>query len=242
MRVEIWSDIACPFCYIGKRRYEEALSRLDFGGEVETVYRSFELDPYAERDVGYDVYDMLAAKYGMTRERAVAMNENVAKLGESAGIDFAFDKVILTNTFDAHRLTQLANKHGKMRQMIERLFRAYFTEGRHVGDHETLIELAAEAGLDRGEAEEALKSGAHADAVRSDEAEAARLGIRGVPFFVINRKYGISGAQSVELFVETLRNAKAEEEAKLVIAQGGDAPACGPGGCAPEASGGDRAD
>lgn len=237
MKVEIWSDIACPFCYIGKRRFEEALRQFEDSHEVETIYRSFELDPQAKRDVDFDVYDMLASKYGMSREQAIAMNENVEKMAASVGLDFQFKKMILTNTFDAHRLTHLAAKHGRMEQMIERLLRAYFTEGRHVGDHETLAALAEEAGLDREEAAEALKSGAYSEEVRRDEAEARRLGIHAVPFFVINRKYGISGAQSVELFIETLRKAIEEEKPKLSIVEGGDAPACTDEACAPNPAG-----
>lgn len=225
MKVEIWSDIACPFCYIGKRRFEEALRQFESGHEVEVVYRSFELDPHAPRDVGMDIYDMLAQKYGISREQAKAMNQNVAKMAKSAGLRFQFDNVVLTNTFDAHRLTHYAAQHGKMAEMKERLLQAYFEEGRHVGDRETLALLAAEVGLDRTGAQEVLGSDAYGDEVRRDEAEARQLGIHGVPFFVINRKYGISGAQSVEVFLEALQKAWSEQP-KLKIVSGEDAAAC----------------
>ncbi|UUZ91830.1 DsbA family oxidoreductase [Paenibacillus sp. P25] len=200
MKVEIWSDYVCPFCYIGKRRFEAALEEFPHKTQVEVVYRSFELDPSAKRDLGHDVHDMLASKYGMSREQAKAMNDNVTEQARTVGLAYHFDTAIPTNTFDAHRLTHFAAKHGKMHEVAERSLRAYFTESKHIGDHEALAALAAEAGLDRDEALRMLAGGEFAQEVRHDEEEAARLGVRGVPFFVIDRKYAVSGARACRSF------------------------------------------
>ncbi|MCZ8521763.1 MULTISPECIES: DsbA family oxidoreductase [Paenibacillus] len=231
MKVEIWSDFMCPFCYIGKRHFEAALVQFPHKESVEVIFRSFELDPQAERDVDFDVHDMLAAKYGMSREQALANNERVGATAKAAGLSFNFDDMILTNTFDAHRLTHFAARNGKGNELAERLFRAYFTDSKHLGHHETLVALASEAGLDAKEAAAALAGGAYAQNVREDEEEAARLGVRGVPFFVIDRKYAVSGAQPSSLFLDTLH--KAWGEASLLqVVEGGDA--CGDGYCAPD--------
>jgi predicted DsbA family dithiol-disulfide isomerase len=217
MKVEVWSDFGCPFCYIGKRRFEAALERFAHKNEVEVVFRSFELDPHAERDVDYDVHDMLASKYGMSRERAIAMNENVRRQAEEVGLTFNFDTLVLTNTFDAHRLAHYAAKQGKMNQMADRLFQAYFTNSEHLGDHAALTAMAGEIGLDRDEAAEVLAGGAYAAEVRADEEEASRLGIRGVPFFVIDRKYAVSGAQPSETFLGALQKAWDESQPLTVL-------------------------
>lgn len=207
MKVEIWSDYICPFCYIGKRKFEAALEQFPHREHVEVVYRSFELDPNSERNVEFDIHDLLANKYGMSRDKAKEMSDNVGAQAKSVGLDYKFDTMIVTNTFDAHRLTHFAAKHGKMHEMAERLLKAYFTDSKHIGDRETLADLAEEIGLDRGEAAAALAGDEYAQQVRNDEREAGELGIRGVPFFVINRKYGISGAQPTEVFRNALNQA-----------------------------------
>jgi predicted DsbA family dithiol-disulfide isomerase len=212
MQVEIWSDFVCPFCYIGKRKFEAALERFPNKNEVEVIYRSFELDPNAQKDVDYDVHDMLASKYGMSRERAKEMNDEMAGQAQSVGLTYHFDTMVVTNTFDAHRLAHFAAKHNKMAEMTERLLKAYFTESKHIGDHETLADLAAETGLDRKEVVRMLAGDEFTKEVHSDEQAASQLGARGVPFFVINRKYAISGAQSSEVFLQALL--KAWEEVK----------------------------
>lgn len=215
MNIEIWSDYACPFCYMGKVRLEQALAQFPHASEVKVIFRSFELDPHVERDVGYDVYDMLSKKYGMTREQAIAMNERVAAQASELGLTYRFDTLILTNTFDAHRLTHWAASRGKQREMAERLFRAYFTDSLHLGNRETLARLAEEIGLSRDEAEKMLESGAFAEDVRREEREAATLGIRGVPFFLIDRKWAVSGAQPLEVFVNALNKGwNAHEQAE----------------------------
>ncbi|WP_068619541.1 DsbA family oxidoreductase [Paenibacillus tuaregi] len=207
MKVEIWSDFMCPFCYIGKRRFELALQKFAGKDQVEVIYRSFELDPEAKRDVDYDVHDMLAGKYGMTRERAISMNNDITEQAKSVGLRYLFDTMILTNTFDAHRLAHFAAKHGKAAEMVELLLKSYFTDSKHIGDHATLADLAVQIGLDRRETEEMLASGAFTEDVRSDEQEAGELGIRAVPFFLIDRKLAVTGAQPTEVFLDALNQA-----------------------------------
>ncbi|MGG1443327.1 DsbA family oxidoreductase [Brevibacillus laterosporus] len=221
MKVEVWSDFACPFCYIGKQRIEEALDKFAHKDDVEVVFRSFELDPKAQRDVDYDVHDMLVAKYGMSRDQAIAMNENLSGKAKEVGLTFQFDTLILTNTFDAHRLAKYAFKQGKMNPMAQELFRAYFTDSRHLGDHETLVELAVKVGLDRDEALKLLAGDDYSAEVRADEEEASRLGVSGVPFFVIDRKYAVSGAQSTDMFLNALQTAWKESQSLNVFDDAG---------------------
>lgn len=212
MKVEIWSDFACPFCYIGKRRFEAALEQFANQAEVEVVYRSFELDPTAEKEPKQDVHAMLAAKYGMSREQAKQMNDNVANQAKAVGLTYHMDSVVPANTFDAHRLAQFAADRGKGEDMTERLLKAYFTDAVNLSDHQALISLAAEVGLDPEETSAMLASDEYADQVRRDQQEAAALGIRGVPFFVIDRKYGVSGAQPTEVFSQALEKAWSERQ------------------------------
>jgi predicted DsbA family dithiol-disulfide isomerase len=235
MKVEIWSDFMCPFCYIGKRRFESALENFSHKDQVEVVYRSFELDPNAQRDVNQDVHEMLASKYGMSREKAKSMNDNLVEQAREAGLTYHFDSMILTNTFDAHRLSHFASSQGKMKEMVERLLHAYFTESRHIGDHETLALLAAEVGLDKEETTHMLASSAYTNEVRADEQEAVKFGIRGVPFFVINRKYGISGAQPGDVFLDALQKAWEEDKPLNMLNDSAADEACADGVCAPAA-------
>ncbi|RUS45714.1 DsbA family oxidoreductase [Cohnella sp. AR92] len=213
MKIEVWSDFACPFCYIGKRRLEGALEQFGHGGDIEVQFRSFELDPNAKRDVDYNVNEMLAKKYGMTVEQAAANNRSLTEQAKAIGLDYHMDKSILTNSFDAHRLTHYAAQFGKREEMAERLFKAYFTDGLHIGDHETLAGLAVEIGLDREGALAALKNDEFSSEVREDEQLAAQFGVRGVPFFVLDRKYAVSGAQPTEVFLQALEKAYSESKA-----------------------------
>jgi predicted DsbA family dithiol-disulfide isomerase len=237
MKVEIWSDYACPFCYIGKRRFEAALENFPNRNDIDVVYRSFELDPNAERSVNHDVHEMLASKYGMSRERAKGMNDDLTGQAKAVGLTYHFDTLILTNTFDAHRLAHFAARFGKMHELTERLLKAYFTESKHIGDHKTLATLAAEVGLNKNEAADMLAGEEFTAEVRADEQEAVRLGIRGVPFFVINGKYAISGAQPSEVFLEALQKAWSENNPPLVIlndsSNGVTDAACVDGVCGP---------
>lgn len=234
MKVEIWSDVMCPFCYIGKRRFEEAMARFPHREQVEVFYRSFELDPSSPRDVGHDVYDMLSRKYGMSREQAIEMNENMKVQAQAVGLEFVFDTMVLTNTFDAHRLIHFAAAHSKMQEMTERLFRAFFTESQHVGDHAVLSTLAEEVGLERSATEAVLAGEQFTDAVRKDEQEARSLGINGVPFFLIDRKFAVSGAQKTEVLLQALTKAY-EEQPKLTFVQSeqSEAGSCTDGSCTP---------
>ena len=211
MKVEIWSDINCPFCYMGKRNMEKALAQFPHRDKVEIVWRSFELDPYAEVDPEEDLYGKLASKYGRSRQWAEANSRNVTERAAAIGLTYNLDKAIPTNSLDAHRLIHFAAQYGLQDQAKERLLQAYFTEGKHVGKHEILEQLALEIGLDATEVRQMLTSDAFKEEVRKDEMEAQKLGIRGVPFFVINRKYGISGAKPSEVLLQALQQIWEEE-------------------------------
>jgi predicted DsbA family dithiol-disulfide isomerase len=201
VQVDIWSDVVCPWCYIGKRRFESALAQFEHRDQVEVVFHSFELDPDATASPAGSIPDRLARKYGISREQAVQQNQRLARLGAVEGIDFQFERAQPANSFDAHRLLHFARQHGKQAELQERLFRAYFSDGEPIGDRETLMRLAGEAGLD---AREVLETDAYAADVREDERLAADLGINGVPFFVLNGRYGISGAQPTDLMLSAL--------------------------------------
>ena len=197
--VEIWSDIACPWCYVGKRRFEAALAAFPRRDEVRVTWRSFELDPHAPRVREGDHTDHLAAKYGMPREQAAAMHASMTETARRDGLELRFDLVRGGNTFDAHRIVHLGAAHGMQDTAIERLKRGYFTEGQAVGDPDVLARLAVDAGLPEDEVRETLASDRYADAVREDERTAAQLGITAVPFFVVNREIAVSGAQQPEV-------------------------------------------
>jgi predicted DsbA family dithiol-disulfide isomerase len=205
LTVEIWSDVVCPWCYIGKRRFEAALA--EFPHEVETVWRSFELDPGAPATREHSASEHLAAKYGMSLEQAQASHAQMTALAAREGLEYHFETARGGNSFDAHRLIHFAAAHGKQAEAQERVMRAYFTEGVAIGDREELVRLAADLGLDPDEARSVLDSDAYADAVREDERLAQRIGIDGVPFFVLDRRYGVSGAQPAEILVQALEHA-----------------------------------
>ena len=210
MKVEIWSDIACPWCYIGKRRFEQALDRFEHRDDVDVVWRSFELDPNAPRNAGMPQEELLAKKYGMPIERARAMNARMTAEASKEGLVFHVDRVQVGNTFDAHRLVHLAAESGQAGAMKERLMRAYFTEGEAVGDPATLQRLAAEVGLDDASVRDVLGGDRFAADVRADESRAHALGVSGVPFFAIDERYGVSGAQTPDVLLEALRQAHTE--------------------------------
>lgn len=176
------------------------------------TYRSFELDPTIGTDIKENMYEKLAQKYGMSIEQAKANTQNMVQMAKESGLDYQMDTLILTNTFDAHRLTMFAKEQGLMKEMTERILHAYFTESKHIGDHETLTELAVEVGLDRQAVERMLANGEMADAVREDEQEAQQIGVTGVPYYLINKKYALSGAQPTEIFVQALKQVIAEDE------------------------------
>jgi predicted DsbA family dithiol-disulfide isomerase len=210
LTVEIWSDVVCPWCYLGKRRFEAALAGFEHRDAVEVIWRSFELDPDAPRSQDQSAAETLAAKYGMTVEQAEATHAQMTELAASEGLEYHFDRARRGNTFDAHRLLHLAAARGLQGEAKERLMRGYFTDGEPIGDRDALVRLVAEAGVDAEEARTALAGDAYADAVRADEELARRIGIRGVPFFVLGRRYGISGAQPADALLQALEQAWTE--------------------------------
>jgi predicted DsbA family dithiol-disulfide isomerase len=212
MQVEIWSDVVCPWCYIGKRRFEQALAQFPDVEDVTLIYRSFELDQNAPRQRTGSHDDHLARKYGMTVERAHQLNEQMTQTAAAEGLEFRFDLIRAGNSFDAHRLLHLALDRGKQIEMKERLLRATFTDGEPIADRDALVRLAAEVGLDADEVREVLSGDEYADAVRADEQQAMDYGITGVPFFVIDRKDGVSGAQPADARVQVLERAYDESQ------------------------------
>lgn len=210
MNIEIWSDVVCPWCYIGKRRLEKAIADFDHRHTVGVTWRSFELNPESPRRESVALEETLAQKYGMTREQARAANERVTGLAAAEGLEYHLENAHGANTFDAHRLIHLASAKGLQGEMKERLMRAHFTEGVAVGVPTELVRLAAEVGIDEADAGDLLKSDRYSDEVRADEQRARELGVSGVPFFVVNAKWGISGAQPTEVFAEALNRIWAE--------------------------------
>ncbi|WP_186672284.1 DsbA family oxidoreductase [Sporosarcina sp. BP05] len=212
MKIEIWSDYVCPFCYIGKRRLEEALEQTGLGEKAEVVFKAFELDPNSPAVSDTLIKDSLAKKYGMSVEEAKKMTDNVVDQAKTVGLNYNFDVMTPANTFNAHRLAKLAEQEGFDKTVSESLLKAYFIDGEKIGTEDVLLRIAEEAGISRDRAKAVLDSDEFADDVRMDIAEAQQIGVKGVPFFVINRKYAISGAQPAEAFANALRQA-AEEEA-----------------------------
>jgi predicted DsbA family dithiol-disulfide isomerase len=208
MNLEVWSDIACPWCYIGKRHIEAALAAYEHADEVTLTWRSFELDPGAPADRGVSAVEHLADKYGRAPEDAQQMLDQMTARAAEDGLAFRFDTARGGNTFDAHRLVHLAAAHDRQDAMKERLMRAYLSEGELISDHATLRRLAADVGLPAAETAETLAAGRFTDDVRADEITAAQLGIRAVPFFVVDRAVGAAGAQPPEALAELLRQAR----------------------------------
>jgi len=210
MIVEIWSDIACPWCYIGRRRFEKALANFEYRDQVTIIWRSFELDPNAPRDYTGNVNDLLVERYGMSHEKAERLNLHVTELAALEGLEYHMDRAHPVNSLDAHRLIHLAAKHNLQSEMKERLQKAYFTEGKVVSDLETLVCLAVDVGLNAEETRQILGSDSYLDAVRADQERAQELGIQGVPFFLLEEKFAVSGAQPTELFTTALHRAWSE--------------------------------
>ena len=233
MKVEIWSDVVCPWCYIGKRRFEGALARFGHAGDVEVEWRSFELDPRAPTSSDVDLVGHLASKYGVSRSEAEAMNERVTKVAEDEGVAFRLDLARRGRTFDAHRLLHLAAEHGLQDEMKEGLLAAYFTRGEPIADHEALRRVAAEAGLDDADVADVLGGDRYADAVRADERTARELGVGSVPFFVFDRRYAVAGAQPADVLLDVLERTWAERPPVQVLGAAGPAGAdsCGPEDC-----------
>jgi len=204
MNVEIWSDVMCPFCYIGKRKFEKALSAFPHRDSIKVVWHSFQLDPEMTEEPGKDIYSYLAERKGQTVEWSRKVHDSVKETAKAVGLEYNFDKVKIANSFDAHRIIQLAKKHDRTNEIEERFFKAYFTEGALMSDHETLIRLAKEVGLDEKEIRNVLASQEYTQEVERDGALAQQIGARGVPFFVIDKKYAVSGAQDSKIFLDAL--------------------------------------
>ncbi|MES2703305.1 MAG: DsbA family oxidoreductase [Bacteroidota bacterium] len=231
MKIDIWSDIMCPFCYIGKRRLEASLEQFEHGKDVEIIWHSFQLDPGMQPAPGADLYGYLAQRKGQSREWSVGIHRQMEQNAKADGLEYNFDKAVVANSFNAHQLIQLAKSKGLGDKAEERLFRAYFTEGRDVADINTLTQLGIDIGLSAIETGEMLNNDEYAAAVATDIQWANELGITGVPFFVINDKYAISGAQPVEVFTNALQQAWVEQTAGKPIMHKNNTGNCADGSC-----------
>jgi predicted DsbA family dithiol-disulfide isomerase len=232
MTIEVWSDIVCPFCYIGKRKFEAALEQFPDRENIEIVWKSFQLAPEMRTDPSISIHQWLARAKGFPLDQAKQMNAHVSQLAHNVGLTYHLDTAVVANTFRAHVFLHFAKSQGKQGEAKERLLKAYFSESKNVDDISTLIELGQEIGLDPDAVAAALADSKFANEVRADIAEAQQLGIHGVPFFVLDRKYGVSGAQEPATFLKALTQAFAEWRQshpvlKLEVAQG---PVCGPDG------------
>ena len=208
MKIEIWSDIMCPFCYIGKRQLETALAEFP-NNEFEIEWKSFQLDPTIVPQSGKDVYTFLAERKGISVDQSIEMHKGVVERAKSVGLDYHFDKAIISNSLTAHRIIHLAKTKNLGDEMEEIFFKAYFTEGRDLNDKQTLIELGTKAGLDTKEVQEVVENDdLYLNDVHADIHEANQIGVQGVPFFVFDRKYAVSGAQPIEAFVQTIKEAQ----------------------------------
>ncbi len=232
MKIEIWSDIACPWCYIGKVRFEKALAAYEHANEVEVIWRSYQLQPDAPKVNAPTTVENLMQKYGRSQEQVLEMMRNVTEVAAGEGIEYHLDRAVASNTLDAHRLTKLAESKGVGQPVMERLMQAYQSEGANVADPETLVRLGAEGGLDEADVRAMLASDDFVAEFHADVQRARSIGVNGVPFFVIDEQHGVSGAQPTEFFLSALQQLGPQKpKLKLVEVAGDDAAACGPDGC-----------
>ncbi|MBX2905479.1 MAG: DsbA family oxidoreductase [Taibaiella sp.] len=210
MKVEVWSDVVCPFCYLGKRRYETALKKFAEANNVELVWKSFQLYPGLQQHVKENSYQHIARMKHISYEQSAQMHEQVVNMAAGDGLYYRFDKTVVANSHDAHRLVQMAKANHKGNEAEEQLFSAYLVEGKDISDKETLATIGAKIGLDKAAVKKMLDGNEYAAAVQTDQDEANRLGINGVPFFVFNRRYAVSGAQPVDTFLKTMEHAYKE--------------------------------
>ena len=208
MKIEIWSDVACPWCYIGKRRFERALATFDGADDVEITWRSYQLDPTIPKGVRKDHDESLAAKLRVSADEVRVMNQRVTAMAAEEGLEYHFERYVTVNTLDAHRMSHMARAYGLGPEMHERLFRGQFVDGEILDDPDTLVRLAAEVGVPEDAARQVVETDAYATDVADDIREARMLGVNGVPFFVIDRTFGISGAQPTEFFRHALDQAR----------------------------------
>ena len=213
MKIEIWSDIMCPFCYIGKRHFEKALSQLEHTDTIEIEWKSFQLDPTIPKKVEkISVYQYLADAKGISFSESKEMHDNVVQSAKNVGLTYNYDNAIIANSFDAHRMIQFAKSQGLGNQLEEALFKAYFTDGKNIGDINDLLNIGVSIGLNKIELKAVLESEKFTNEVNTDISEAQEIGVRGVPFFVFDRKYAISGAQPISVFIETLETVLKESK------------------------------
>lgn len=212
MKIEVWSDFACPFCYIGKTRFEQALNEFKQKNEVEVIYKAYQLNPNAPKQMVGDAVQTFAKSHGMSANDAKQRLKMFEQNAKSVGLTYNYDIIQMTNTFDAHRVAKYANQFGLEPKLTTRLMKAYFTDGKNVADKNTLIELSVEVGLNEEAVRKVIEENQFADQVKSEMMEARQVGVQGVPFFVINRKYGISGAQATDYFLQALKQIYEEEK------------------------------
>ena len=229
MKIEVWSDYACPFCYIGERRLKKAIEQLDAQDAITVEFKSFELDPYAGRECESVTIERFATKYGLTEEEAARRVESISEMGRGEGIDFRYATTRYTNTFDSLRVTKLAQAKGKT-EIVEKFFDAYFTKNLELSDPSVMKKIAVDCGLDPVEVDDVINSDKYAQDVRDDEREAAEYGIHSVPYFVINQKYSLSGAQPTEVIRDALKEILDKERERTAFEKL-DGMSCGPNGC-----------
>ena len=228
--VEIWSDVVCPFCYIGKRHFESALSDLHCADQIEIEWKSFQLNPDQVTDTSKTIYESLSESKGWSIEQTKSTTAHVTNMAAQAGLEYHFDEIVVANTRQAHRLIQFAKSKNKGNEMEECLFRAHFTEGQNIDDPEVLVKLGVSCGLADSEIREALKSEEFEFEVQRDILEAGQIGVRGVPFFVFDRKYAISGAQPVETFEQALKTLLEQTKISNPAPVTNDGASCDPQG------------
>lgn len=226
MKIEIWSDFACPFCYIGKKRFENALNKFKHKNQVEVIYKAYQLNPNAPKVMQGTAYESFAKGHGTTVEGAKQRFDAFTQNAKTVGLTYRYDIIQMTNTFDAHRIAKWANTFGKEDEVTNRFMKAYFTDGMNLADVDTLVNLVSELGLDGAEARKVLESNQYADLVRDQQLESRQLGVQGVPFFVLNRKYGISGAQQQDYFERALEQIWSEDHPIETLEDGDAEAAC----------------
>lgn len=231
MKIEVWSDFGCPFCYLGKKRFEKALDKFPHKDQIEVVFKAYQLNPHAPKTMDGTAAENFAKSHHMSVEQANERFAMFTKAAKEEGLTYRYDIIQLTKTFDAHRLAKWANKFGLEPALTDRLMKAYFTDGLNLADHDTLIFLAKGVGLDEEVARAVLKSNQYANKVLEEQAEAREIGVQGVPFFVLNRKYGVSGAQSEQYFAQVLDHLWNEELKTPPIAEETKTEYCDDEGC-----------
>jgi predicted DsbA family dithiol-disulfide isomerase len=233
LKIQIWSDVMCPFCYIAKRKLEEALSQFENKEAVVIEWKSFQLDPTSNPNPGDNTIDHLAKKYNRDRDWSVAMHDSVTQQAKEVGLDYHFENLVLANSLNAHRLSHLAKRHNLGEAFEELLFKAHFTQGKDVNDLSTLTNLALEVGLAKEEIENVLKSDTYTKEVIQDQEEAQAIGVTGVPFFVFDNKYAVSGAQHPDTFLNTLKKAWKDGgfDSKVILQNSANINSCGIDGC-----------